>query len=277
MDKKEGYIRVLRIIIPYIFFSGFFQLIGFLLLDIDVFSGERPDSTFEYSVIMFFTLIGTLLTVWLFNNKMDEESISKLGLSFKGHIIDFIFGFSITGILITSGFFILFSVKEISVLSWQFETSDLLWSILLFIFVSVGEEVIMRGYVLNNLMISLSPKIALLVSSLIFGLLHFTSPDFSFLPFVNLVLAGIFLGVPFIFNRNLWFPIAGHLAWNFLQAYVFGFKVSGREIDSIIVLDEKSETIWNGGNFGFEGSILCTLLMLVGIFITYSLYKRRYA
>ncbi len=51
---------------------------------------------------------------------------------------------------------------------------------------------------------------------------------------LNLFFAGIILGLPFIFTKNLWYSISLHFSWNFFQAF-FGFKVSGSFFYSSII------------------------------------------
>jgi hypothetical protein len=78
-------------------------------------------------------------------------------------------------------------------------------------------------------------------------------------------LAGILLGTPYIFTQNLSIPFALHFSWNFFQGTIFGFNVSGKTIYSIISFSCPQETIWNGGKFGFEGSIICMFLQVMAI------------
>jgi len=75
-------------------------------------------------------------------------------------------------------------------------------------------------------MYSFGKPIALVVSAILFSIMHGQNPAFDYLAFINLFLAGVMLGLPYIFNKNLWFPIALHFSWNFFQS-LFGFKVSG--------------------------------------------------
>ncbi|WP_425389956.1 CPBP family intramembrane glutamic endopeptidase [Ekhidna sp.] len=272
MFNHQGYVRVLSIIIPYFFVVGFFQFIGYGIAGVDLLEGEKATNEFDHMVIMLFTMLGTILVVWLWNDKVDgaekwKFKIDKLGIKL---------GLAIPLLIMLIGFFSLILTGQIQVNGSHFSWTTIGWSILLFLFVSIAEEVIMRQYVLRNLMISFHPAMALVISSLLFSLMHFLNPSFSLLPFINLFLAGVFLGTPYIFNRNLSFPIAGHFAWNFVQGSILGFDVSGRDTYSIFSMEIPHNTVWNGGAFGFEGSILCIILQLIGILIIGRIYKRRY-
>ena len=91
--------------------------------------------------------------------------------------------------------------------------------------------------------------------------------------FFNLVLAGIFLGIAYIYTKNLWFPIALHFSWNLFQT-LLGFKVSGQESYSIIEFNLKENNLINGGEFGFEGSILSVMFQIVFIIVIVKYFKK---
>jgi hypothetical protein len=128
--------------------------------------------------------------------------------------------------------------------------------------VAVTEEVLIRGYVLKNLMVSFNKYVALIISSLLFSLIHGANPNVDWLGLVNLFLAGILLGLSYIHTRNLWFPIALHLSWNLFQS-LFGFNVSGQDFYSLVNFTIVENSMLNGGDFGLEGSVFCFAAQLV--------------
>jgi membrane protease YdiL (CAAX protease family) len=172
------------------------------------------------------------------------------------------------------GYTILLFLNEISFVKVNVNLYEIFISILLFIFVAIAEEVMFRGYILRNLMLSVNKHIALIISSLLFALIHLGNPNITWFSFLNIVLAGIFLGLSYIYTKNLWFPIALHLSWNLFQTLI-GFKVSGQESYSIIEFNIKENNLLNGGEFGFEGSILSVGFMLISIGIIYKYYKKQ--
>ena len=60
-----------------------------------------------------------------------------------------------------------------------------------------------------------------------------------------------------------------HWFWNWIQGSVLGYKVSGNEFSNknLLILHFPEENLINGGTFGFEGSILCSLLLVLGTVI----------
>ena len=82
--------------------------------------------------------------------------------------------------------------------------------------------------------------------------------------FFPAMLAGMLLGASYLYTRNLCFPISLHLFWNWIQGPILGYQVSGNNFTtSMLTLRMPEENVLNGGAFGFEGSLICTVLMIV--------------
>jgi hypothetical protein len=131
--------------------------------------------------------------------------------------------------------------------------------------VALAEEIMMRGYILGRLLHTRMNKfLSLFVSALLFALLHLFNPNLAFLPMLNLLLAGMFIGASYLYTRNLCFPISLHLFWNWIQGPILGYQVSGNDFGtSLLTLHLPEENVLNGGAFGFEGSLICTVLMII--------------
>jgi CAAX protease family protein len=158
------------------------------------------------------------------------------------------------------------------------------WQLLLdglfaYILVGVEEELFVRGYLIQNLAEGLrlphiSSKAAVLVAylftSLFFGFLHSNNPNATLFSSLNLVLAGLFLGLGFILTGELAIPIGLHIAWNFAQGNIFGFPVSGgNDHLSLIAIHQTGPTVWTGGAFGPEGGLIGVLAMLLGMLLVF--------
>ncbi|EJW90355.1 metal-dependent membrane protease [gut metagenome] len=140
--------------------------------------------------------------------KICKLPLPKLGLSIKGRLTDMVGGFLAAVLLYGVGFGVSYIVGWVQVEAVHWLWLSLLTSFGFFFLVAVFEEVFLRGIVLGHLLDGGMPKYAaLLLSSMLFSALHLFNPDFSWLPFLNLFLAGILLGSSYIYTRNLWFPI----------------------------------------------------------------------
>ncbi len=162
-----------------------------------------------------------------------------------------------------------------------------IWGPLLaFIFVGVGEEILSRGYQLGNLAegLNLPPigptgalLLAWILSSSVFGLLHFQNPNSSWISTVNLILAGLFLGLGRVLTGELAIPIGLHITWNFFQGNVFGFPVSGARFTqaSVLVIQQAGPSLWTGGDFGPEAGLVGIGAILLGCLLTLAWVRHR--
>lgn len=169
-------------------------------------------------------------------------------------------------VLYAVGFGISLLVGAVEVAGVALNLSTLFISLGFCLLVAVTEELALRGFVLERMLQGGVNKFwALFLSAALFSLIHIGNPNFDFLSFTNLLLAGILLGSSYIYTRNLSFPIALHWFWNWIQGPVLGYEVSGNKFcDGLLTLHLPEANLINGGAFGFEGSILCTVLMIAG-------------
>jgi membrane protease YdiL (CAAX protease family) len=263
--STEGWENIFKLILPYFFIVGLFQWIAYYNLGLDIRIMNVHKTPFQSLIVAFATLLGIFSTIWLMMKFADEKPFYTLG--FKNHEIgkDIFKGIFLGFIIMLFGFLILCLAKQIQIQKVNFDFYSFVSGLLLFIFVAVSEEIVVRGYILKNLLASFNSYIALFISSAIFSLLHLGNPNMDLFSLIQLLVAGILLGIPYVITRKLWFSIAFHFSWNFFQGTIFGFNVSGIQNYSIIETKFHTATIWNGGNFGFEGSLLCLLFQIIAI------------
>lgn len=227
-----------------------------------------PDSVYFTIIGLFFTWLVAAglvtLTALFFLVFIDRTSPADLGLGITGRVKDILAGLIWAIILYGAGFSVMLLAGSIEIIDIKPDAGVLAISFLTFFCASVTEEVMIRGYVQGRLMTRMNKFVALGIASVIFAILHIPNPNIGIFPLINLFLAGIMLGAAFLYTRNLWFPIALHLVWNWMQGPVLGYEVSGTKMfPSMLTLKLPEENIINGGAFGFEGSIICTILMII--------------
>lgn len=136
-------------------------------------------------------------------------------------------------------------------------------------FSATYEELIFRGVLFQRLIEKKGEIFAVAVSSLVFSLGHLWNPHFSILSFFNIFLAGVFLGICFVKTQMLWLSIGYHFGWNFWQKLILDSPVSGLKWGKPLIqtkISQLNEFVF-GGDFGIEGGILCTILLLISIVI----------
>lgn len=265
--------RLILFAISYFFIVGIFQFIGFLVSNVDLDNLDALKTTEQHLIISLFDFVGNFLLLWLFMKYVDKEKFIKLGFSIQNKIKEIILGILLGVLIMGLGFLTLLMLNEISFYEFNYNFKEIMYSILVYIIVAFVEEAIFRGYILRNLMMSSNSHLALVISSILFALAHGFNPNMDWFSYLDLFLAGILLGISYVYTRNLWFPIALHFSWNFFQT-LLGFNVSGQDFYSLIEFKIEEKNILNGGDFGFEGSIFSILVQVLLIVVIFLYYER---
>jgi membrane protease YdiL (CAAX protease family) len=140
-----------------------------------------------------------------------------------------------------------------------------------------GEEVMLRGYFMVSLTNRTSVAAAVGISSVVFSLLHVINPGFTVLAFVNITLFGVLMALFVLRRDSILGACALHSAWNFFQGCVFGVRVSGTAPQPSVLqsCSPASGVIFNGGDFGLEGGLASTIVLLAALAAVYFLPARR--
>ncbi len=208
-----------------------------------------------YNMFIFVSVLGC---VWLFQYLVTQKPLKETG--FVKQFIGKHFGLGIlAGLAVNAAIFlVLWSAGYLVIKNINFRFDLLFFSVIITMLVSLIEEISMRGYLLASLMDSMNKYLALAVSSIVFAIFHLFNPNMSMIGFTNIFLAGCLMGIGYIYNRSLWFPIALHFSWNFFQGPLFGFEISGLSYRGILQHDVSGPDWLTGGAFGAEGSLLLT-------------------
>jgi membrane protease YdiL (CAAX protease family) len=122
------------------------------------------------------------------------------------------------------------------------------------------EEILLRGVVFRITEERLGTWIALMVSALLFSLLHLGSPGATLISTVVVgVEGGVLLSAAYVLTRRLWLAIGIHFGWDFSQDALFGV---GSGAKGFVRGDLSGPALLSGGNAGIEGSVVALLLSL---------------
>ena len=240
------------------------------------------DVSFDSPVMLILTafqVMGSFLALWLATKFIDRKPLMSIGLSVKDKANEMLIGLGFALAFIGGLFLVLWLVGSINITGYVgFKPGVFIVSMMLFM-AAFDEELIFRGYILNNMMDSTSNRwVALAGSSLLFALLHSGNPSVwsTWVPMTELFAAGFILGISYTFTKNLWFPTFFHFGWNFFQG-LFGFEISGINVDSWKMISHENTgnvpDIVSGGAFGIEGSVItlsCTIICTYLIFKYYN-------
>jgi len=215
-----------------------------------------------------------LVTVLLFWRKIDRQRLAALGLEWRCQPWRrWLRGGLIAALMM--GFIVLVGYTLVDGAAWDLNPDApraavaLIGGLLGFAVQGPAEEVLFRGYILQNVRQQWGVGAALVVSSLAFSLLHLSNPAYGVLPFINLVLFGLGTALYrlYVDADQLWGVFAIHSIWNWLQQVVFGLPNSG--ITSVadntlfqVTPDAALPGPLSGGGFGPEGTLFASLVLL---------------
>ncbi len=192
-----------------------------------------------------------------------KRSFAELGLVKENLLPHLGKGFLESAVVITVGVLLLFVVQRLDFSSVQWDFHLFSGLLILFFFQSLSEEIMTRGFLLGTLAHRFGNVPALLISSFLFSLLHYFNPDFTLMGGLNILLAGLVLGLMYIRYQNLWVCTGFHWGWNFVQSAFYDFNVSGFDVASLIRFKSLPPAWLSGGTFGFEGSAVSVVLLSV--------------
>jgi uncharacterized protein len=150
--------------------------------------------------------------------------------------------------------------------------SEHVWASLAFVsfvllFGAFGEEMMFHGYAFQLLVRRLGPFATILPAAVIFGLAHMDNPHSSLLGIGNTMLWGVLFGYAYLRTNALWLPIGLHFGWN-VALPMFGANLSGFTMGVTgYALHWTAGNLWSGGDYGPEGSLLTTAIVVVLFFV----------
>jgi membrane protease YdiL (CAAX protease family) len=235
--------------------------------------GIHPDF-YNIATLVLDILILTI-TTWVARRFLDRRPFSSLGLTLnRSAWFDFATGFLISAFQFSMIYLLTTAMGWSQFQSWAWENENIgavigkiFLLLVIFLGVAYREELLSRGYQLQNLAQGSNLPLAVVISSFIFSLLHISNPNVSVMAVLGLLVSGLFLAYGYIRTKALWLPIGLHLGWNFFEGTIFGFPVSGMTDFSLIQQQINGPEWITGGAFGPEAGLLLLPPLLIGAYL----------
>jgi len=276
---KQGWLRALIFticLLVFIFFAG--KAMQFMNFHPTAQPGAGSRMSAEQYLYLGLILSSVLsyLVVLFFRKIVDRQPVADLGLEWHNRKAHAATGFFLGLLLLGIGTLLLVTTGNLEWTDIFPDGRSLFVSLGLMAMIAFTEELVFRGYILNNLMQSMNKWNALLLSALVFALFHGGNPGIHVIALVNLFVGGLLLGINYVFTKNLWFGILLHFSWNYYQGPVLGYEASGIHLNGLLQQERTGNSLMTGGLFGFEGSILCGVLaLLAAVTLGYAYTKKR--
>jgi membrane protease YdiL (CAAX protease family) len=229
---------------------------------------EAPFASWTHSLVWVVGNVALIVAALALLTWFDRRPTGLLGLGFqpgwlRESALGLIAGVASTGLIVV----VLIASGSVALgFSENLASSLAILPRYLFLFTMAAtlEELVFRGYPLQVLAEGSRRWLAAVVLCMLFTWGHFDNPDVTVTGLLNIFIIGILLAVLYFKTLRLWLPITFHLSWNVSQSWLWGFDVSGIEIEDKFFTTELSGAEWlTGGGFGLEGSVLTTVLALL--------------
>ena len=132
------------------------------------------------------------------------------------------------------------------------------------------EEMIFRGAIMGMLEQRIGRVKAVLLPSILFAVVHMVGSSFDVMSMLQLLVSGSLVGILFSLiameSGSIWNSALVHGIWNMVMAG--GILHIGKAIDSQALYNwvlNTDETLWTGGEFGAEASLIAITVYLLVI------------
>jgi len=294
IQRYRAYFLILMFVvvlaIPYF---GIIRLLEdlFIHLGLSIEGMYNPDSFVDlFSLVVHKSLLPMLIILgsYFVLHIFEKSNLKMIGMDiYAGWFKDLLLGISVGMVLMAIGLiiFVVFGWIEIVGFSWNINgISDYLYDgfyiIISLISVALVEEVLLRGYIFYVIRRSIGVKYSIVITSVIFGLLHLTnSTAVSWSVYVipiTLSLVGVLFAISFLSRESLWVAIGLHFSWNIFEYGIFNLNGGTRSL--LFVTEVNGPAIFVGlpnTSFGPEVGLVGVLMMGIGIYYFVKIVKAR--
>lgn len=241
------------------------------LLAVFRFTHVRIDPNSEHGglTVEFCFAVAAVAAYVLVTKRLDKRTLTEVGLTPQGFFSETGIGLLIGGgvfsaIIAMMGAFGLYRFGSINP---HFKP---ILPMELFLCIAVFQEVAVRGCIFQTLERHYGSGIALVASSLFFGLLHLGIPVSGLTPGQRLIgplflslETGLLFSAAYLLTRRLWLPIGLHWGWNLFETSVYGTANSGaweNDPNTLFAGHVHGPFFAGGGAFGPEASVIGLLV-----------------
>jgi membrane protease YdiL (CAAX protease family) len=241
-------------------------------------SGDLTKSLF-YSELT--KAVGTLLAAFVMS-RLEGRRLGEYGLPWRDgqgklFLQGTVFGIAeittIIGVLAATGYYSFGSleVHGASLVKWT-----VFWAAV-FVVVGFFEEYAFRGYAQFVLTRGFGFWAATIVTSAIFGLVHFGNPGESWPGIVGVMVVGVFWCFTLRRTGTLWFALGMHAAFDFGETFLFSVPDSGvlfpGHLSSAVIRDGPAWLV--GGSAGPEASVLDFAILGIFFLVVHLMYPAK--
>ena len=224
--KELGFWKAIGLVLLYQILVDIFWIVP-SLIEISIYGYKINTWTWFGTIIKDIIITAIVITIIIKKKKIEDNSSShhliNMGISKKDYIYcaGLIFSFIMIKYGLLSEMFnrlpYLIPDELIEGMEAMIANANLLILFIQVVIIApIFEEIFYRGIVFNGMLKRYSPKKAIIVSSIIFGLVHLNLPQG-----LNAFLIGIIIATVYYYTKSLYIAMFMHAANNFLVFFVY--------------------------------------------------------
>ena len=288
MSKGEFIVKkVLAYILTYTaaMFVGEGLVIGILTaMGYDVLHGDMPDNAFLMFCLSYYGYAVFSIIAILYCKIFEKRGLKSLGFDKKAY--DWLFGGVIAVVMLAVIIAVCCAAGSMSFVGTGRGAGlqAVLLTALAFVIQGSMEEILIRGLLMNSLRKKVSDKTAIFVSATVFVMMHLIGCPIleqgfacAAVSIANLYLISVLFSVCMIRRKNIWINCGLHSVWNFVLGCVLGLTLSGSESSGsgIVLINVEKANIINGGAYGIEAGIACTMVTAAAVLIILKVHNSK--
>ena len=236
-----------------------------------------PDTALEQAIFLILAFGPIFLLLWGWLALFEKRPFWTMGLEKAGLWTKYLRGFLVGLVMFAAaiGISALFGFITFEQGDPQqqgiYALAGVLLVLLGWVVQGAAEEALTRGWLLPVVGARYSPLWGIIVSSVLFALLHSFNPNLSMIAVLNLFLFGLFAALYALWEGSVWGVFGIHTVWNWAQGNLFGFEVSGQAAPggTLFNLMEVGPDAITGGSFGPEGGLSVTMVLIASCLIVW--------
>lgn len=256
---KKLLLTILKIIV---FFFGWAVLAG--LIDIRI---DDPVIWRFFAELIPLLVMVVLTVVFLLieKRKIKIPVIQNIG---RGTLIG-----SLSGVIwIGAAAGILVLTKQLTITAKNDITMIWLWILSAFINV-IMQELLVRGYIYQLLKTRYNVWAAVIVTTLLFTLMHGGAFAAGVIPVINVITMCQFTTALYESENSLAAPIMAHAIWNITGAILLGGVNLAEDYPHILTMQASANTVLSGGDYKIEASIVTLILNIILMTVFFIRYR----
>ena len=283
-DRLRPILRVFAYLVAVILTTIFLSAaIGFVVGLAPPGVGGIPSLSFKYQMVFELAFAAAVVGVALLLRRfLDRRSVASLGFAFRRGWLPLLG----LGVVIGAGMqCLVFAMQEalgyshvIGFAAPRSDALELLQYLPFFVIAALAEEMLARGYVVQNLWEEWGAPAGIVLTASLFAALHLGNPNSHanlVFTLAGLAAFGVWACLSFMWTRSLWLALGAHFAWNLFEGPILGFPVSGIAFGTTAVTQKIGGPPWfTGGAFGPESGASSLVALIAGIASLYWLRQR---